>query len=689
MAGLVLGFHEIFGDKAREFAPEELVAQLLQPTHAPNIDSVVYQWVFGQNGKLFQPEIGGFGRPVRTKQGELLYVRARSFIGTIAVSPCLTEHLTVNESRELTFVVTSANAARRSGRVSQLIAYLRPLTFNGPSDHEKASACPSTASYGMNVAPLLLVDHHTHKPKKSAPSINSCPAILCGSQSIADRWDSKREALGNTSSVMRGIESLTLSEWVAGRPRIERRLYPPIVQHDVAQHEAALHRSNERIQRQLKEGIEARAHGVDSNDDRPEEILTDNRSVWNSAYAFLSEPFHFLKIPLPFLESARSPTHTSAHTHTLPNLTHCGILRKWNRFDVNRYSFLDHATMVSFLDLVASDAHRGMHVGSLEDPFQLPLYIAACVVIAAAPHLARLPTGSSSRVEDGSYARSLMRSFHSLTGGVHHATGIRSTALESLIELVTDDVALFGVSDLSMNVLCSRVGNGVVIENVEYVLRGMEAMRRAGAAVLQELFADPPTAISAAAERNVKEWLGAAAVEAARDVVDNPIASAALKPASVGSWLPELQRRLRRSTRAALQHSLLKTLLDVNEFLESGVFRMNRAARANDVVDESRNGKSTGLPRNVHAFELARETLSIYFKSGPRSLALNGLPLVIPLRPRTRVKCGLCAKNFDFRETLTRLSTARCSVCDAHFCSACAAPMDATVADHGCRFCQK
>ena len=56
-------------------------------------------------------------------------------------------------------------------------------------------------------------------------------------------------------------------------------------------------------------------------------------------YAFLSEPFHYLWWTLPQAHThTRSPTHTSAHTHTLPNLTHCGILRKWNRFDVNRYS---------------------------------------------------------------------------------------------------------------------------------------------------------------------------------------------------------------------------------------------------------------------------------------------------------------------------------------------------------------
>jgi hypothetical protein len=622
-------YWSLFGSDGATSEPQALLEMVFAPLQDPHVDTILQSTIFGRDSyqTLFHPEFGGFGRPVELPTGEMLYFRARCRIGTTVIAPRLFDPLLVDETRELTFVVLAPKAARRSGQFSQLLAYYRPLSNNAPPAHEHIPQSPSRGVAGMNVAPMLLIDRHAPKGKTAA--VNGCPALLCGSTTLVDGANACMMSRNKCSDLARGIDHLTLAEWVVGVPRSERRDHAQVVEMSRGDYNEAQKKSADRIEAGLKAIADARAHGPDG---------------------------------LP----------AETHTAVRPALT-CA------------FGFSDHLALGGFLDALACDAYAGVSLPVFEMPTRFPLYIVACVLLAARPDLARLPTTAASRLEDGACGKRLLQHFYSSTTGIHAGTGVRATAIEAIIEVAGDDVST-AISERSgplRDMACFQVivtganERGETTEDVRSIPRGAEAMRRAGAALLQELYAQPPTVMQDAARAKTQEFLGPDQTTAAVGVVECPIA-ASLEARDrargvVGGWLPELQRRLRRSSRSAMQRTLLSLMVEVNQFAESGVFRMRRYAPLNSEADDAGLGERTGLKRNLAACQSLRQDLIAFYSLAAEQLSYMQIPLAYPIRPRTRAKCGICGNGFDPRTLACRLMLTSCNnvKCKAPFCGDC------------------
>jgi hypothetical protein len=214
------------------------------------------------------------------------------------------------------------------------------------------------------------------------------------------------------------------------------------------------------------------------------------------------------------------------------------------------------------------------------------------------------------------------------------------------------------------------------VEQQENVPFPVECMRRQGAALLQELYGNFPhdlidfnvrkLASNSLTDEQINESFAQISDNVTRAAIDAKKARGVM-----GSVQNASVRAERTSTIAARQRVLLQMMVDVNEFVGSGVYKLRRLAPENTPAEEACNGAHTGVRRNVVASKHVYSALSNFFLYGCGALAAEGLPAAFVVRPRTRTRCGCCGDNFDFKSTISRDVGSVCIRCGIHFCTNC------------------
>jgi hypothetical protein len=345
--------------------------------------------------------------------------------------------------------------------------------------------------------------------------------------------------------------------------------------------------------------------------------------------------------------------------------------------------FLEHATLGAMVDLLARDTFRGLNLSVFSVPTKFPLYLATCVFLAAFPEIARLPASTGAcHAEDAANCAVLIEMFRSVTVGVDRATRQRTSAFEAILSVACDGCGLVTQRKPS------KVSNGRVKSvyvkpkcvdassaEASHVPFAIEAMRRKGAALMQELFGHHTDSFHGWAWRKHADELGKDTTAAAVDTVYDPVWRASLADrrayGSTGSSAQAGARSMRLSRLEAMQRVVLEILVEVNQFCSDGTYRMCRFASQNSAADDAAHGADSGIQRNVNACRVVHHELVNFFNTGVSALITDGIPRVMPIRPQTRVKCGDCGEDFDPLDIAPRDVCALCEDCNVLFCIKC------------------
>jgi len=623
---LVETFGSIF-DASESNAIKKIKEHVVALSAVPHVETILLRSdVATESFGRFDPTIAGFGSPRRLETGENLYLRVRTFVGSQQLKPEVFQPILEHETREFTFVATNPNAIRDSTTMSQVLFVHRPLSPQVPPNYANATKSPSRAVAGLNVLPLLFCDRHGVRQKVGL-TIYNFTSVLCGSITTSLIGDIKGRT-HNTTDVMRGFGSMAVSEWVVGA-RPNRRDPAAVVECSPREHLAAASKMSSTIERTLQETAAANTHGSDG-------------------------------LPMESVRNVRE-AQTTAHT------------------------FLEHGTLGGILDALACDSFAGLDMPGTTFPTRIPLYISACVLIAASPERARLPTPMDARNEDAHAGTTLLGAYYANTVGRHVATGVRSTALEAAIDVAIEDLSVLVSRDprtaktpsvdtiFATNSFLDAFGR--VHEEVVAVPSAVEAMRRQGAALLQELFGSSPACVERGCDVELAKFMGPSFAREAKERIQNPL-SASLEVIRRqrglhGSYTPNFQRRLRRASKFAMQRTLLRLLLDLNDFCASGRYKERMFAQCNSPCDDAANGGASGISRNRQAMSAVHSQLVAYFSAGVEGLLILEIPLLFPVRARTRARCSNCAAFFPPAEVAARGLLMQCIECRSFLCDAC------------------
>ena len=623
----VVTLESMFSDEERATEPPDaLVARILTPTTAPDVESVWFSSTVQADDDDTRFRCApGFGIPVPLPTGETLYVRVRSSIGTTFIKPVFDSELEANETREITFlIVCGPRSSRPMGAFNQLLAVRRPT--HTPQLYAcsatKGQVVNSSASYGSNVWPIVFLSHYCPR-KRGLFSLMDHAAILTGSTTFTDAAGSgSRQAVVNgrgihveqrsvppNNRIQRGLSILTVAEWVANVARLEERdegIVTPMTQ---AQFDSERQKTVRRVDRALAAARDAEAHAKDG--ELPAETCSN----------FADTVF------------------------------------------VGRL-LTEFGTLGGIVDRIACGAFEGVLLKSVEMPRSVPLYLSACVLLAT-----YLPCEYPAVREDRAAAESIVGVVNNLVGCHHVATGVLSTSFAGLVEAALSE-ATSEETDITP---------------------AMELMRRQGAALLQELSALQPVRAEEDAQSASRSFLGQARFAAARDRVLSPIvqhAKNATRASGVtGSETPHELRLQRVSSRAQMQRVVISMMLNVNEYCATGFFRGRRYAPQNTSLEDTLMGPACGVARNRAASQAVVASLIEMFHEGPRALVPLGVPILFPLRARTRSTCTGCAATFDPRTCLARGLLSGCTSCKRRFCPTCYAAMARTIKSAGGSAC--
>lgn len=615
----------IFGHDAL-INPLPYVEKLFVAIKHRNVETIIYHAPYNlAKYTLFQPDVGGFGRFAYLRTGERLFVRIQSYFGNTEVGGRALYPIQYGERREITICVTTIGNPLMEGTFKVIVAEW--MTNETPDTSfgvpVLATRAPSQAAYGNSVAPCVLLDSFVGKNKKTV-AMGGYEVLLSGSTTVIEAYDNLRKIALKTS-IQRAPINTHLAEWIVG---VEKRSKPDrsLVYECGSSVLNKLHaRSAAKINRRLEE---RNAHP--SSEVEPDPVRT-------------------------FVDAVRIANH-----------------------------FFELGTLGAMVDLLARDTFKGVNLPVFTVPIRFPLYLCACIFLSAFPEIGRLPNTGRSNAEDASNAATLIELYRSLTIGTDQSTGARTSAFEAILSVACDGVGAATTSKSktssngSVKSIYSRVENGSVssADEVVQVPYAIENMRRQGAALLQELFGTFTTETTTWANAKQMALLGKDAADAAFDATSSrfvEISAAERRRVTrcTGSSAMGAARAVRSSRREAMQRVVLQTMLELNQFVTDGTFRLTRYASLNTADDEAIMGVNSGIPRNMNACQWIHSELVYYFTSGASALITAGIPMSLPIRHDTVVRCGDCAATFDPLWATPRDNIATCEGCNVMFCMAC------------------
>lgn len=298
-----------------------------------------------------------------------------------------------------------------------------------------------------------------------------------------------------------------------------------------------------------------------------------------------------------------------------------------NGHDVTKISnvFGDCSSVGFLLDLLCTGAVDAVSLPFFTDPCGFPLYISICVILAATPFL--LNRNSEMNGNGNVATAKVFASYRSLTNS-------NTTVLEVLVQLAFDQLRV----DKTSTPVCA------------------DHLMRQGLTLCNELcnISDYDSTES--------EFCGKESFNDAFDVI-NPVG------APVKNGFPS--NGIRCATRCARLGKLLQIMVDVNEMLESGIWKLSRLYRENTGEAAVRHSNPKNVMLNVEAWDSASTSCRAYIVQGPLVL-LRGTGLtVFPIRRLTRATCGECNERFDFLTMTTKNQAVQCSHCHAFYCDRC------------------
>lgn len=614
----------VFGSEAlSDPDPYKFLQRLLDVTKNDHVNSVMYHVPYDLTN-FVQPDLGGFGRFMILPTGERVFARVRSFFGCNEVFDRALLPIEYGETREVSVVVTSLEDHFRKGVIKVLVASW--LSFSTPDvecgDIPAFACAPSQAGHGISVGPMMLLDRFAGKNKR-AVSIAGYETLWAGSTTIVEQWDALNNCPSKTS-IFSGVSNHQLCEWVAGVEKRSKANLSIIWECSSTMFEQVARKCISKVQPTL---MYRRAHPVDG---KPREVLS--------------------------------------------SFTQCMYVSNF---------FLEHATLGGIIDLLARDVFKGVDCAVFCMPTMLPLYVTACVLLAAFPEVARLPNTGKSHAEDKANAAPLIETFRSLTSGYDLSSRQRTTAIEAVLAVACDGIGstikktVRTTADGKLRSVYTKQtpGEQPTVESTD-VPSATESMRRQGAALVQELFSHYPSELETFYIDDMRAKLGKETLEATRNVVSNPVARSCVVEArrrggSTGSTAHTGPRAIRHATRNSMQRVVLEMMLEINQFCTDGTFRTIRYSPENTSAEEAVNGPHSGLRRNASACRVMHAELLASFQNGMAELINDGIPRTMPIRPCTEVRCGECGSGFDPLTLLYRDALACCEECGVTFCMKC------------------
>ena len=567
--------------------------------------------------RLFDAVQGGFGRPLRTAYGEPSFLRVRSYIRGACVPPEAKrahEPMIVGEIREVTCVTMNTSGRSRSGTFAVLRCFLRHAS--GVPEDAVTAAMPRpneprlSLMYGLSILPTLLVDQHNSKGRKK---------------------DAQETIHGYKALWFASVDVTTASMPSPHNPRVlipcESRICPS----------TSIFTLTEWIL------------GVANRSKYPYQTFMIERvskQAYDFEYAKLCS-----KLNAQFQSECDHPTADDLGVQTATDVDE---VKKVARM-------MSELTTPGFLlDLIACDTLTHCHLASFTNSKCIPLYISMCIVLAATPSLIWqwVPNSNGEHTEE---SRSVGKVFD-----VYRATnyGHPTTILETLVEIASEqmrpDTKIGGIQQLGNKPLSS------------------EHMRRQGVALCHELASVLHTECASYVGGIESQFCGEDAWKEACGALTPEclIESAKLDQRHKGicgsaRQLPAFETRC--ATRTTRMRHLVQMMSDVNEVLETGVFRMRREFEENTGEAAVRHsGVSPPLGRiNTAAWSTMLDMATNYLIHGPLVIHESGQLNVFPLRHRTRTTCAKCRRKFDVATSATRGAMAQCTRCHAFLCSFC------------------
>lgn len=560
-----------------------------------DIEKIVYKTQYEFGCLALNTAAANFGAPATSLAGDRVWFRVDSFKDNAMLSDRAMSSMVVGEIRQFVIVVGSAARPLAEGVCTVIRAY--KLQFDRTKLLESAKPIPvmketvSFSSYGASLVPMVYCDRHRKRSKKSEILIHNYPVTVFGSMDVFSINGSVR-----SMSIKRSFSSFALSEWIceASQPSLYDASSPYL------------------------------------------------QRISEDAYDFQLKKC-ISKITTTF--QRRNEKHPEEGNLIYPQtVTSVGQAFKLASF----YSSL--STVGAFVDILASGTCAGIPLPILEDPMNIPLFIAMCITLAAKPIL-EFP-GSSP--DDEYCACQVFGAFEVMIQG--------TSTLEQFVRMAVQNV------ELRANQNAKEPGMQADVKPLETV---GELMRRHGVTICNEIASLQHHELEKLYAEEASAYLPETVRRDASDAVVPSCIKRAINTARAFGVAGESKaariRSIRCSTQDAAMRVVVAMLFNFNDFLVTGVFQQNRVC--DDVNLNPMYNQSQGL--NVQAWHQSMKTAIGYFSLGVFHLAQNASMMVFPVRPRTRMKCANCQEEFNPLSLATHLRVANCGGCGGHYCSAC------------------
>jgi hypothetical protein len=274
----------------------------------------------------------------------------------------------------------------------------------------------------------------------------------------------------------------------------------------------------------------------------------------------------------------------------------------------------EHLTIGALLDKLAAGLFDGIPVHIIRNPVTFPLFISMCLLISAVPALVTVPgTQEHQNEPPDAAAVEILKLYHACCAPLNaemgtHAEAVILMSFESTMASLHSNKN--GKSDPRVNARLASAAASIA------------QMRRAGMALAREL-------------RNVA---------------------------------PRFVEQTRVASHVRRIDALLKLMLDVNGWLQTGIFNGERVHKQNDEYETAR---LSGF--NIDAYNAAQQSIEGYFAIGVFATQdLQWCCVAIPFRHCTVVRCGRCDRGFGALELIARSRMlGGCLCCGHYFCPQC------------------
>lgn len=573
----------------------------------PLVECVIHR--FDINHELqataFVPEHGEFGRPLKNAAGEDVWLRTRSFLERSPLPNRAFESMIPGEIREIVVVVGSRDVAN--------VAIVRAWTRGPKRSADKATpaAAPVVArreenetthvTYGCGVFPFVFPEGHSSKRKSKTIRLGGYNVVFCG---CADVRNGSKDGF---DCIKRNTSLFAFAEWILECRQLRYPKEGPFsITYEKGEYEAQFERFVANAVEREKQW--ATGHENADDDDLPAQSVK-----------------------------------------TMPaaiSMAHC---------------YSEFVSLTAIVDLIASHTLNGIPNRLVSHPHFFHLYAAVAIVVAANPQYFFAPELMSKYAEDAFLIDKLFSQYQSL----HKQT----TALELMVHDACNQSAQFLARKRAQR-RAGKGGGGSATEPLHSTVPiGVEFMRRQALTLAHELFARPREATRRERLDQATAFFPPTVVADATENLTSSVESAMDAETAAkgygGSDRQTVPRSLRTASRDGLARIALQILLDVNEYLTTGVFKMVNMTVDSEVVPIVESGIEVHV--NLQAWADTKRVVNMYFCNGAMLLVDKCDFLTFPVRPRTRARCGGCLERFSPIEMAA-----------AHLCWRCRAPMCAS-----------